>query len=74
MIRKVALPAGGATLVLAGGQKPCSDYWAQKKGLRQVPTFVNLKSNTMKNTMQRYNHLGYFTRKQQKNGVKETLS
>ena len=23
--------------------------WAQKKGLRRVPTFVNLKSNTMKN-------------------------
>ena len=26
---------------------------AQKKGLRRVPTFVNLKSNTMKNTIQR---------------------
>ena len=25
------------------------NLWAQKKGLRRVPTFVNLKSNTMKN-------------------------
>ena len=25
------------------------NVWAQKKGLRRVPTFVNLKSNTMKN-------------------------
>ena len=28
--------------------------WAKKMGLRRVPIFVNLKSNTMKNTMQRY--------------------
>ncbi len=27
--------------------------WAQKKEYRRTPTFVNLKSNTMKNTMQR---------------------
>ena len=66
MIRKVALPAGGATLVLAVGQKPCSDYWAQKKGLRQVPTFVNLKSNTMKNTMQRYRVFVIIARKMKK--------
>ena len=26
----------------------------KKKGHRRDPTFVNLKSNTMKNTMQRY--------------------
>ena len=31
-------------------QKSClRNVWAQKKGLRRVPTFVNLKSNTMKN-------------------------
>ena len=27
--------------------------WAKKKEYRRTPTFVNLKSNTMKNTMQR---------------------
>ena len=29
----------------------------QKKEYRCTPTFVNLKSNTMKNTLQRYGHL-----------------
>ena len=29
------------------------DFWAQKKEYRWTPTFVNLKSNTMKNTLQR---------------------
>ena len=29
------------------------DFWAQKKEYRCTPTFVNLKSNTMKNTLQR---------------------
>ncbi len=28
--------------------------WAKKKESRLTPTFVNLKSNTMKNTLQRY--------------------
>jgi hypothetical protein len=28
-----------------------------KKGHRRDPTFVNLKSNTMKNTLQRYGFL-----------------
>ena len=28
-----------------------------KKEQRLAPTFVNLKSNTMKNTLQRYGHL-----------------
>ena len=27
---------------------------SKKKGFRRIPTFVNLKSNTMKNTVQRY--------------------
>jgi hypothetical protein len=27
--------------------------WAKKKESRLTPTFVNLKSNTMKNTLQR---------------------
>ena len=31
-----------------------------KKEYRCTPTFVNLKSNTMKNTLQRYGLLGYF--------------
>jgi hypothetical protein len=31
-----------------------SDLWAKKKESRLTPTFVNLKSNTMKNTLQRY--------------------
>ncbi len=29
-----------------------------KKEQRLAPTFVNLKSNTMKNTMQRYGYFG----------------
>ena len=29
----------------------------KKKEYRCTPTFVNLKSNTMKNTLQRYGHL-----------------
>ena len=29
-------------------------YGHKKKGQRLDPTFVNLKSNTMKNTLQRY--------------------
>ena len=28
-------------------------FWDKKKGHRCDPTFVNLKSNTMKNTLQR---------------------
>ena len=28
--------------------------WIKKKEQRLAPTFVNLKSNTMKNTLQRY--------------------
>ena len=32
-----------------GGRFFAWNLWAQKKGLRRVPTFVNLKSNTMKN-------------------------
>ena len=31
----------------------------KKKEYRCTPTFVNLKSNTMKNTMQRYGLSGY---------------
>ena len=31
---------------------------AKKKEYRCTPTFVNLKSNTMKNTVQRYGFLG----------------
>jgi hypothetical protein len=31
----------------------CSDIWIKKKESRLTPTFVNLKSNTMKNTVQR---------------------
>ena len=30
----------------------------KKKEQRLAPTFVNLKSNTMKNTMQRYGYFG----------------
>ena len=32
---------------------------AKKKESRLTPTFVNLKSNTMKNTLQRYGLLEY---------------
>jgi hypothetical protein len=32
--------------------------WAKKKEYRCTPTFVNLKSNTMKNTVQRYGLFG----------------
>ena len=32
---------------------------AKKKEQRLAPTFVNLKSNTMKNTVQRYGFFGY---------------
>ena len=38
-------------------QKTRGNAWAKKKEYRCTPTFVNLKSNTMKNTMQRY---GFF--------------
>ena len=38
--------------VWAGGYGAVG-VWAKKMGLRRVPIFVNLKSNTMKNTMQR---------------------
>ena len=31
----------------------------KKKDYRRSPTFVNLKSNTMKNTMQKYSYLPY---------------
>ncbi|KGF18790.1 hypothetical protein HMPREF1640_02025 [Prevotella sp. S7-1-8] len=31
--------------------------WAKKMGLRRVPNVTNLKSNTMKNVVQRYEHL-----------------
>ena len=31
-----------------------ADLWAKKKEQRLAPTFVNLKSNTMKNTLQMY--------------------
>lgn len=31
-----------------------------KKGYRCIPTFVNLKSNTMKNIVQMYNCNSYF--------------
>ena len=31
--------------------------WTKKKEQRLAPTFVNLKSNTMKNTVQRYGFL-----------------
>ena len=34
-------------------EKTAPGVWAQKKEYRRTPTFVNLKSNTMKNTMQR---------------------
>jgi len=34
-------------------------YGHKKKEQRLAPTFVNLKSNTMKNTMQRYVLLWY---------------
>ncbi len=34
--------------------------WAKKKESRLTPTFVNLKSNTMKNTLQRYGFWRYF--------------
>ena len=30
----------------------------KKRSKRLAPTFVNLKSNTMKNTMQRYGYFG----------------
>ena len=34
-------------------------YGQKKKEQRLAPTFVNLKSNTMKNTVQRYGFFGY---------------
>ena len=34
--------------------KKSLEVWAKKKESRLTPTFVNLKSNTMKNTLQRY--------------------
>ena len=37
-----------------------------KKEQRLAPTFVNLKSNTMKNTLQRYGLLGYLLTIQEK--------
>ena len=40
-----------------------------KKEQRLAPTFVNLKSNTMKNTVQRYGLLGYLQIKQIKKSV-----
>gem|GEM_PF-7066886 len=36
---------------------PHPDVRSKKKEYRCTPTFVNLKSNTMKNTLQRYGHL-----------------
>ena len=31
-----------------------ADFWAKKNGIPLYPNLVNLKSNTMKNTLQRY--------------------
>ena len=44
-------------------------YGHKKKEYRCTPTFVNLKSNTMKNTVQRYGLLEYLQIKQIKKGV-----
>ena len=39
--------------MLRNGKKGESETKAKKKEYRRTPTFVNLKSNTMKNTLQR---------------------
>ena len=41
----------------------------KKKEYRCTPTFVNLKSNTMKNTVQRYGFLRYLQIFQEKSYV-----
>jgi len=62
---EMGLSEGGAMAYGAGRRDVCGEgvwvgaygavgVWAKKMGLRRVPIFVNLKSNTMKNTMQRY--------------------
>ena len=49
--------------------QPLHDIRAKKKEYRCTPTFVNLKSNTMKNTLQRYGLLGYLQTIQEKKYV-----
>ena len=48
---------------------PAEAYRHKKKEYRCTPTFVNLKSNTMKNTVQRYGLLEYLQIKQIKKSV-----
>ena len=40
--------------IFVGSEDAKMGYGHKKKEQRLAPTFVNLKSNTMKNTMQRY--------------------
>ena len=49
--------------------QPLHDIRAKKRSTAVLQTFVNLKSNTMKNTLQRYGLLGYLQTIQEKKYV-----
>ena len=46
--------------IFVGSEDAKMGYGHKKKEQRLAPTFVNLKSNTMKNTVQRYGYSAYF--------------
>ena len=63
------MPSSGAFSLINGAEGCFVCAKGKKKEQRLAPTFVNLKSNTMKNTLQRYGLFRYLQIKQIKKYV-----